>query len=264
MNQFSVNISTIFTEYPFLDRFKKARETGFKHVECQFPYDFSPEEIKDELDRNRLTLDLINLYPGDWSQGDRGLAADPARKLEFKESVAKGIQYALALNVKKIHCMAGILKSEYDKGIIKNLYIENIQYAAEKMAEHGITILIEPINAYDMPGYLLCRIDEAEELLQKIDRQNVKIQFDFYHIQKIQGNLLSTFEQMIESIGHVQIADVPGRHQPETGEIHYANIFRKIEELGYDGLIGLEYIPKGISEESFTWLSSIVKGGDCS
>ncbi|WP_077213330.1 2-oxo-tetronate isomerase [Bacillus dakarensis] len=260
MNQFSVNISTVFTEYPFLDRFKKAREAGFQYVECQFPYDYSIEAIKAELNINQLTLDLINLYPGDWSQGERGLAIDPNRQLDFRESVEKGIQYAQALDVKKIHCMAGIIKEEFDNNQLNDLYIKNIQYAAEKMAEHDITILIEPINTFDMPGYFLCSAEQAVKLLNKIDCHNVKIQFDFYHIQRIQGNLLSTFEQMIDKIGHVQIADVPGRHQPGTGEVQYENIFRAVKELGYDGHIGLEYIPKGKSEESFTWLPHVVKG----
>lgn len=252
--RYSINLSTIFTEVPFLERFQKAREAGFKYVECQFPYDYPPEQIQEVLAENHLSLELINLPPGDWSGGDRGLAVAPRRVNEFKASVEKGLTYGVALKVKKIHCMAGILPEGMEQKTVRETYIENLTYAAEKLDEHGITLLIEPINTFDMPGYFLSNLHEAAKIIAEIGRPNVKLQYDFYHIQRIHGNLIANFKKYSHSIGHIQIADVPGRHQPGTGEIHYENIFRSLQDDGFKGLIGLEYTPKGSSEDSFTWM----------
>lgn len=254
--RFSVNLSTVFTEYPFLERFTKAKEAGFQYVECQFPYNFSIEELKQAIHQNQLELILLNLPPGDWTAGDRGLAAIPDRVEEFKKSVEYGISYATVLGVNHIHCMAGIQESS-DKA--KETYVQNIKYAAKKMAEHGIILLIEPINPQDMPGYFLSNLYETIELLQEIGLPNVKLQYDFYHMQKIHGNLISNLEKNISKIGHLQIADVPGRNEPGTGEINYDNVFKAIESTGYDGFVGLEYSPKGKSEDSFAWLKKGVQ-----
>jgi hydroxypyruvate isomerase len=253
---FSVNLSTVFTEYPFLERFTKAKEAGFQYVECQFPYDFSIEKIKQTINQNQLELILLNLPPGDWAAGDRGLAAIPERVGEFKISVEQGISYAIALGVDKIHCMAGI---QEDSAQAKETYIQNITYAAGKLAEHGITLLIEPINRQDMPGYFLSNLYEAIEFLEEIGLPNVKLQYDFYHMQKIHGNLISNFERNISKIGHLQIADVPGRNEPGTGEINYDNVVQAIKSSGYAGYVGLEYTPKGKSEDSFAWLKKGVQ-----
>ncbi|TKC19316.1 hydroxypyruvate isomerase family protein [Robertmurraya kyonggiensis] len=249
---FSVNVSTIFTEFPFLERFKKAKEAGFQYVECQFPYDFEVEEIQEAIANEQLTLTLINLPPGNWAKGDRGLAVDYMRVEEFRQSVEKGITYATALGVKKIHCMAGV---PIERDVARGAYVKNIQYAGEKLAEHGITLLIEPINPFDMPGYYLSNLHDSVQILKEIALPNVKLQYDFYHIQRMHGNLIANFEQYFDYIGHIQIADTPGRHEPGTGEIHFENIFSMIELSGYEGFVGLEYTPKGRSEDSFKWIS---------
>jgi hydroxypyruvate isomerase len=252
MNTFAVNLSTIFTEVPFLERFKKAHDSGFSFVECQFPYDYSIEEIQRKLERNQLSMVLINLPAGNWGNGERGIAADPNRVEEFKASVKDGITYAGGLNVSKIHCMAGIV-SGVDPEKARRVYIENLHYAGTELEKHGLTLLIEPINPFDMPGYYLSSIDQAKEILEEVNLPNVKLQFDFYHIERVNGSSLSIYQEYASLVGHVQIADHPGRHQPGTGEVDYREI---IQYLGtaYDGCIGLEYTPQGKSEESFDWM----------
>ncbi|WP_075981662.1 hydroxypyruvate isomerase family protein [Bacillus massilinigeriensis] len=262
MFPFAVNLSTIFTEVPFIERFQKAKEAGFSNVECQFPYSFSIPSIKEALDQNNLSLVLINLPPGEWESGERGIAIFPEKIEQFQKSVFEGIEYAKALNVHKIHCMAGILPSENQKEMARKTYIKNLKFAAEKFAEHNLTLLIEPINREDMPGYFLTDIIEAVHIIEEVAEPNLKLQYDFYHIQKIKGNLLSTFEQYFHLIGHVQIADVPGRHQPGTGEINYNRVFEFILEKHYPGFIGLEYTPLGESEESFDWVQIMGFGGN--
>ncbi|MFV8829933.1 hydroxypyruvate isomerase [Alkalihalobacterium sp. APHAB7] len=255
MFQFAVNLSTVFTEVPFLERFNKAKEADFSFVECQFPYKSTIGSIKKELDQHQLSLVLINLPPGDWENGDRGLAVDPTRMNEFRQGVEDGIKYATALGCSKIHCMAGVPPQGLERQVAKKTYLENIQYAASRFEEHQLTLLIEPINSYDMPGYFLSNFEEAVNVIQEVDLPNVKLQYDFYHLQRIQGgNLMSTFKKYKNHIGHVQIADVPGRHEPGTGEIDYKYVFKSLDQLQYQGFVGLEYTPKGKSEESFMWM----------
>lgn len=253
MNTFAVNLSTIFTEVPFLERFKKAHDSGFSFVECQFPYDYSIEEIQRELEQNQLSLILLNLPAGNWGNGDRGIAADPSRVEEFQTSVKEGIRYAAGLNVSKIHCMAGIVSGE-DSKAARKVYIENLHYAGTELAKHGLTLLIEPINPFDMPGYYLSNIVQAKEILEEVDLPNVKLQFDFYHIERVHGQSLSVYQEYAGLVGHVQMADHPGRHQPGTGEMDYSEILQYLSNE-YDGCIGLEYTPLGKSEQSFEWMS---------
>lgn len=252
MNKFAVNLSTIFTEVPFLERFRKAGECGFSFVECQLPYNHSIEEIQLELMQNHLSMVLLNLPAGNWEGGDRGLAVDPNRVEEFRKSVFEGIKYATALKVQRIHCMAGIISKADSKGA-REIYVKNLHFAGTEMAKHGITLLIEPINPYDMPGYFLHNILQAKAILEKVGLHNVKLQFDFYHMERIHGNSLDIFKQYADVIGHVQIADVPGRHQPGIGKMDYGAIFQYLNDT-YEGYIGLEYTPKGKSEDSFGWL----------
>jgi hydroxypyruvate isomerase len=257
MRPFSVNLSTIFTEVPFIERFRKAKESGFSHVECQFPYDAPINVILEELRKNQLSLELINLPAGIWEMGDRGLAIFSDKIEDFKGSVAKGIEYACALGVPNIHCMAGILSDEADRPNAREIYLQNLKYAAAEMAQYNRTLLIEPLNPFDVPGYFLTDLGEAAKIIDEVGMPNVKLQFDFYHIQKVQGNLLSTFQKYFDRISHVQIADVPGRNQPGTGEIHYQNVIHALKKWGYAGFIGLEYTPKGKSEDSFKWLEGL-------
>lgn len=259
MNKFAVNLSTIYTEVPFLERFKKAGESGFSKVECQFPYAFSKEEVKMELERNQLSMVLINLPPGNWEKGDRGIAAMPERTAEFKKSVDEAIRYAQALDAVKVHCMAGIV-AESDREKARQVFMDNLLYAGTETAKYGITLLIEPINPYDMPGYFLNNIDQAVEIIDVIGLPNVKLQFDFYHIERIHGNPLKIYQQYKDLVGHVQIADHPGRNEPGTGRMNYKDIFEYLNE-SYKGEIGLEYNPQGRSEESFKWIKSAEKGG---
>lgn len=253
MNQFAVNLSTIFTEVPFMERFKKARECGFSYVECQFPYEYCINEIEKELGRNHLNMVLLNLPPGNWQMGDRGLAVDPSRIDEFRQSVETAIQYAKAFNVSKVHCMAGIA-SNIEPDLARETFIKNIHYAATHVGKHNITLLIEPINSFDIPGYFLNNLHLAVEIIKEINLPNVKLQFDFYHIQRIHGNSLSLFNKYADVIRHVQVADVPGRHEPGTGEMNYRTIFDHLR-ASYEGNIGLEYFPLTKSEDSFGWLT---------
>ncbi|MFB6467086.1 hydroxypyruvate isomerase family protein [Cytobacillus sp. Hz8] len=254
MNQFAVNISTIFTEFPFIERFQKAREAGFSLVECQFPYAYPLNQIRSALKENNLTLVLINLPPGDWEEGERGIAIDPNKVELFRESVLTGIEFAKTLHVSRLHCMAGIFLNKFEKKVARSTYIENLKFAAQKCNEFELTLLIEPINQEDMPNYYLSDLQDAADIIEEVGEPNLKLQFDFYHIQKTKGNLLSNFEKYFEKIGHVQIADVPGRHEPDTGEIHYKRVLEYLEEQKYEGYIGLEYTPKSSSLESFEWL----------
>lgn len=258
MNKFAVNLSTIFTEVPFLDRFKKARDFGFSFVECQFPYTHSVEEIKKELEQHHLSMVLLNLPPGNWEKGDRGIAAVPGRVDEFRRSVKEGIEYAAALNVSRVHCMAGIV-SDSDNETAEEVFMENLYYAGEEMAKHGLTVLIEPINQYDMPGYFLKNIHQAKEILNGVQLPNVKLQFDFYHMERMHGNPLFLFQQYVNEIAHVQIADAPGRHEPGTGKMDYERMIQSLNDT-YDGYIGLEYTPHETSDGSFKWLSWIGEG----
>ena len=258
MNTFAVNLSTIFTEIPFLERFGKARACGFSFVECQFPYAYAIDDIKLELERNQLSMVLLNLPPGDWKNGDRGMAADPSRINEFKQSVEEGLKYATALKVPRLHCMAGVMTEGTDPEAAKQVYIENLRYAGTEAASRGLIILIEPINRIDMPGYFLHDIHQAKEILDAVNLPNVKLQFDFYHMEKIYGDSLAIHQKYADIVGHIQIADVPGRHQPGTGEMDYQRIFHYLKDT-YSGYIGLEYISLGKSEESFAWLK---QGGE--
>jgi hydroxypyruvate isomerase len=238
---------------PFLERFKKARDCGFSMVECQFPYAETMEEIRKELTQNELSMVLLNLPPGNWDKGDRGIAADPERVDEFKESVRLGIEYASNMNVPNIHCMSGLQpKADYETA--KHVFVTNLQYAGEEMAKHGLSLFIEPINTYSFPGYFLNDIHQAAGILKQVNLHNVKLQFDFYHIDRIHGNSLELFKSYEHLVGHVQIADSPGRHEPGTGTMDYAKILNYLSK-NYSGFIGLEYSPQTTSEQSFQWLS---------
>lgn len=261
MSNFAVNISTIFTDIPFLERFKKARDSGFSFIECQFPYAFSIEDIQHELLQHELSMVLINLPPGNWEEGDRGIAADPKRVEEFRQSVQDGIKYAKALNVSRIHCMAGIVSSEMDTEEARRVYIENLRYAGAELAKQDMTLFIEPINTYDMPGYFLNDIHLAKGILGIVGLPNVKLQFDFYHMERIYGDSLSVYQQFAGIVGHVQIADVPGRHEPGTGIMDYQKIATYLNKT-HQGYIGLEYTPLGDSKDSFEWLRQVVEGGE--
>ncbi|GEN33535.1 hydroxypyruvate isomerase family protein [Aneurinibacillus danicus] len=260
MLRFSANITTLYPDVPFLERFGKARAAGFRYVECQFPYAHSIADLQAQLQEHELELVLFNLPPGDWQRGERGLAIDPKRREDFKESVTTALRYATELGCSRLHCMAGILPDGLEHGEAYAVLHDNVAYAVAEAAQYGITILIEPINQIDMPGYYMSSLTLAERFIREFDSPHVRLQFDFYHIQRMQGELLNSYSKVAPLVEHVQIADHPGRHQPGTGEIDYVKIFEMLEATGYNGFIGCEYTPFGDTDDSLHWLWKWQKG----
>ncbi len=256
MLKFAANISTMFVELEYLERYAAAAKAGFKMIECQFPYDFAPNVHQELLEAHQLKLLLLNTPPGDFANGERGLAAMPGRENEFKESMQQALGYASALNCDKLHVMAGVPGNESPLEQ-QDVYLENITYAAEEAAKQNRTILIEPINTFDIPGYFLNTPKQAVTFLETIDLPNVRLQFDVYHCQKMVGNLEYHLRKYFPAIDHLQISGLPDRSEPDQGEINYAYIFALLEELGYDGWIGCEYTPRGDTFEGLGWLKNL-------
>ncbi|TWI56654.1 hydroxypyruvate isomerase [Pseudomonas duriflava] len=254
MPRFAANLSLMYTEHDFLDRFAAAAADGFMAVEYLFPYDYSPGKLKAQLDQHGLTQILFNAPPGDWATGERGLASLPGREQEFRDSIARALDYASVLGNTCIHVMAGLLPAEADQARHWGLYLDNLAYAAEKAATAGCTILIEPINTRDMPGFLLNRQDEAQAARAHVGADNLRVQFDCYHCQIVEGDLSMTLQRDMPGIGHIQIAGVPDRHEPDRGEINYPYLFELIDTLGYTGWIGCEYRPRGNTSHGLRWL----------
>lgn len=257
MAKFAANLSMMFNEVPFIERFGRAANAGFQGVEYLFPYEEQPAAIVEQLTKHNLTQVLFNMPAGNWAEGERGMASIPGREDEFQQGVHKALEYALALNCKQVHAMAGKTNSQFTPEQQKACFIQNIQYAADMMAEHGIKVLIEPINTRDMPGYFLTTQKQAEALLPEINRDNVFIQLDLYHCQIMEGDLLKTIERLWGKFNHIQIASVPFRHEPDTGEVNYPWIFDKLDEMGYPGWLGCEYIPAGKTEDGLAWFKKI-------
>ncbi|MFA8439542.1 hydroxypyruvate isomerase family protein [Pueribacillus sp. YX66] len=254
MLTFAPNLTTLFTDVPFLERFEKAKKAGFTHVEFQFPYAFSIDEIIEQLTQHELQTVLFNLPAGNWEKGDRGISIFPERRDEFKQSVITAMTYARALRCSTLHCMAGVKPNDLDVNDALHIYKENLSFCAKEFEQHDLTVVIEPINTFDIPNYFLSNLQLAVDILNDLSLPNVKLQYDVYHMQRMQGELIASYKKYKDIIAHVQIADNPGRHEPGTGEIHYENVFRALMEEGYNGFIGLEYNPQGQTEESFTWL----------
>ncbi len=254
MPKFAANLSMMFNELPFLDRFDAAAEAGFKAVEYLFPYDFPPEEIARKLEQNGLSQALFNMPPGDWAAGERGLSAIPGREAEFQESVATALRYAEALGCKKLHCMGGLLGKNLPPRRAERTYLGNLAMAAEKVGEQGIALLIEPLNARDVPNYIIGYNDQARRIIEEVGADNLKLQLDLYHTQIMNGDLAVSIREYMPIAGHIQIAGVPGRHEPDFGEINYPFLFDLIDELGYDGFIGCEYMPFDETVEGLDWV----------
>lgn len=257
MPKFAANLSMMFNEVPFPERFSAAAKAGFKAVEFLFPYDYTPAEVARWLKDNDLKNALFNMPPGNWAAGDRGMASIPGREQEFCDGVAKAIEYALALGTPTIHAMAGLLPAGADRDTHRATYVDNIWYAAKELAKHKLTLVIEPINMRDMPGYFLNLQSEAHAIRKEIGEPNLKVQMDFYHAQIMEGDLTMTFKNNFEGIGHVQIASVPTRNEPDAGEINYPHVFRLLDEMGYDGFVGCEYRPRGRTEEGLGWFKEM-------
>ncbi|MCE8041634.1 hydroxypyruvate isomerase [Halomonas daqingensis] len=254
MPKFAANLSMLFTEEDFLDRFKAAAEAGFKGVEYLFPYDYSAVELKARLDEHGLTQVLHNLPAGDWGAGERGIACHPDRVEEFRAGVEKAIDYATVLGCKQVNCLAGIQPQGVSLERARRTLVENLRYAAEKLEAAGILLLAEPINTRDIPGFFLNRTEQALAIFDEVGSPNLKLQYDIYHMQIMEGDLAPTIEKHLARIAHVQLADNPGRHEPGTGEIHYPFLFAYLDRLGYDGWIGCEYKPKTTTREGLGWL----------
>jgi 2-dehydrotetronate isomerase len=250
---FAANLSMMFQEIGFLDRFDAAARAGFNGVEFLFPYEHPPEVIGEQLEKNRLTLALFNTVPGDWAGGERGLAALPRREQEFRDGVDKGILYAKASNCRLLHTMAGLWPEGHDKEAGERVYVDNLSWAADRMAEAGLTAVIEPINTRDIPGYFLNYTAQALRIIERVGRPNLKLQFDLYHVQIMEGDLATKVRALAGHYPHVQIAGNPGRHEPDIGEIYYPYLFDLFDEIGYQGWIGCEYRPKGDTLAGLGW-----------
>jgi hydroxypyruvate isomerase len=256
MPRFAANLTMMYNEHAFLDRFAAAARDGFEAVEYLFPYDFSAAELKARLDEHGLKQALFNAPPGDWTAGDRGIASLPGREDEFRRGLDTALAYARMLGNDKLHVMAGLLPAHADRARHRDVYMRNLDDAAQAARAEGITILIEPINPRDMPGFFLNRQDEAQAICREIGAPNLKVQFDCYHCQIVEGDLAKKLERDIAGIGHIQIAGVPERHEPDVGELNYPYLFDRIDALGYDGWIGCEYRPKAGTSEGLGWLRS--------
>ncbi|MEC5212453.1 hydroxypyruvate isomerase [Polaromonas sp. CG_9.5] len=253
MPKFAANLTMLFTEHPFLDRFEYAAKAGFKAVEFLFPYAWPAEEIRQRLDANNLTLVLHNLPAGDWDAGERGIACLPERVAEFREGVAKAIVYAKALGVKQLNCLAGKAPEGVADDVLRQTFVENLRFAAAELKKAGLRLLIEPINTFDIPGFYLNRTTQAVSILVEVGADNAFVQYDIYHAQRMEGELAATMQKYLPRIGHIQLADNPGRNEPGTGEINYAFLFAHLERIGYDGWIGCEYKPATTTEAGLGW-----------
>ena len=254
MPRFAANLSLLYTEVPFLDRFALAAADGFRGVEFLFPYEFEASEIAQRLRAHGLTHVLFNLPPGDWAAGERGMACHPGREEEFMQSVRLALQYARATGCRKLHALAGIAPSGAAQDHMYATYVSNLRAAAKLVAAEGITLLIEPINGRDMPGYFLQRQQQAHDVVAEVGEPNLQVQMDFYHCQIMEGDLIRRLERHIAGVGHVQIAGVPDRHEPDTGEVAFGPIFARLDELGYEGWVGCEYRPANGTSEGLGWV----------
>lgn len=259
MPRFAANITLMFNEVPFLDRFEKAAACGFKAVEFLFPYAYAASDIKAKLDQYDLQLVLHNLPPGDWEAGERGIACHPDRIEEFRRGIATAISYAQVLGVKQLHCMSGKLPAGVNAGQARETLLDNLRFAAEEFKKSGLRLLIEPINHIDMPGYFLNYTAQAAAILAEVEADNLFIQYDIYHAQRMEGELAATIQKYLSQIAHIQLADNPGRNEPGTGEINYAFLFAHLDGLGYAGWIGCEYKPAHSTEAGLHWRDTLIK-----
>ena len=253
MPRFAANLSFLFDELPFLERFAAATAAGFSGVEFLFPYAHPAAELADRLRAHGLRQALFNLPPGDWAAGERGLAALPGRRAEFQDSVATALAYARVLDCPTLHAMAGLVADGADREALRETYVDNLRFAADACAADGIDVVIEPLNHRDMPGYFLAHVDAAAAIVAAVDRPNVGLQFDCYHVQIMDGDLAHRLERHRALIRHVQIAGVPERHEPDIGEVAYPYLFALLDRLGYAGWIGCEYRPRTTTEAGLGW-----------
>lgn len=257
MPRFAANLTMLFNEMPFLDRFAAAAKAGFSGVEYLFPYDYDADVLAAQLKAHGLTQVLHNLPPGDWARGERGIAILADRTDEFRAGVDKAIHYATTLGCGQVNCLAGLVPAGADRAALEATFVANLAYAAEKLKGAGIKLVIEAINTIDMPGFFLNTTRQARDIIAKTGSDNVFVQYDIYHMQIMEGDLARTMEQNLSAIAHMQLADNPGRHEPGTGEINYPFLFGHLDRIGYEGWIGCEYKPKAGTTEGLGWLEAM-------
>lgn len=254
MPKFNANLTMLFNEVEFLDRFEKAANKGFSAVEYLFPYDWPVDQLVEVLGNNGLKQVLHNLPAGDWAGGERGIACIPGREQEFQDGVGRAVEYAKALTCPRLNCLVGLTpENESDEAIQKTL-INNLRFAADALEKEQIKLLVEPLNDKNFPGFHLVGSLQTIDLLDQIGHANIQLQYDIYHMQRMEGELINSITTLVDRIGHIQLADNPGRHEPGSGEINFENVFKAIDESGYSGWIGCEYIPAGDTEAGLGWL----------
>lgn len=254
MLRFAANISFLFKELPFLERFAAAAEAGFKLIECHWPYDNSIEVLRERLERTGLKLVLLNTPPGNLDAGDFGLGAMPGREADFQAALDQALLYVSALGGTRIHCMAG--KTPVTSTAHRT-FVDNLRRAADKAHNKGVTLVIEPINTRSAPGYFLTRSQQATDIIGEVDRPNVKLLFDVFHLQIMEGDITTRLEKLLPLIGHVQIAAVPSRAEPDEGEVNYRAVFDALERIGYDEAVGCEYLPRAGTKEGLVWMKKL-------
>ncbi|MBS0315729.1 MAG: hydroxypyruvate isomerase [Proteobacteria bacterium] len=257
MPKLAANLTMLYNEVPFLDRFALAARDGFKAVEFLFPYAFKAEEIRKQLDANGLQLVLHNLPAGNWDAGERGIACHPDRTSEFREGVAQAIGYAKALGVGQLNCLVGKAPAGAADAQLRKTLVENLRYAATELKKAGLKLLVEPINTFDIPGFYLHGSAQTLSVLDEVGSDNAYLQYDIYHMQRMEGELAATMQKHLPRIAHIQLADNPGRNEPGTGEINYAFLFGHLDRIGYDGWIGCEYKPAATTEAGLGWLKQL-------
>ena len=257
MPRFSANLTFLFTESPFLDRFGEAAHAGFRAVEFAFPYEYQVKEVKARIVPHKLEVVLFNTPPGDYGAGDRGVASIPGREHEFQAGIVQALRYAEALHCPRLHVMAGVLPDGADaeeRASRRRVFVRNLKFACTEAAAQDVAIMIEPINPRDMPSYLLSTQADAHAIRAEVGAPNLKVQMDLYHAQIVEGDLTEKLKRWLPHIGHIQIAGVPGRHEPDVGEINYEYLFKVLDELKYDGWVGCEYKPATTTAAGLTWL----------
>jgi hydroxypyruvate isomerase len=256
MPRFAANLSMMYVEHPFLERFAAAAADGFEAVEYLFPYEWPAETLAAALERNRLSQVLFNAPPGDFGQGERGIACLPGREAEFRSGFDRALAYAAALACPRVHLMAGLVPAGASRDALRPTYLKNLEWAAGKAADAGIDVLIEPINTRDIPGYFLNRQDDAHAVLAEIGAPRLKVQMDLYHCQIVEGDVATKLRTYVPTgrVGHMQIAGVPARQEPDDGEVNYPYLFDVIDELGWDGWVGCEYRPAAATSAGLGWL----------
>ena len=254
MPKFCANLTMLWNELDFSERFAAAAKAGFQGVEFLFPYEHDKNQLAELLDKHRLTQVLFNLPAGNWAGGERGIGCHPRRVGEFQEGVGKAIEYARALGCKQINCLAGVRPTQLDPTVARETYIKNLQFAAPWLKAEGIKLLIEPVNNRDIPGFFLCYPQQALDIIKAVGSDNVFLQYDIYHAQVMEGDLARTIETHLARIPHMQLADNPGRNEPGTGEINFPYLFGHIDRLGYRGWIGCEYKPKTTTDAGLGWV----------